>query len=313
MHKTAQNYIAEFRRGVEFSGNDRVAGIVIKQRIVPGQLSLLTKELSIGTPKVRENVVKLLREIGLELDSPSPKKMRIIRDAAVIRALVLQGFAKDDEAASAAANVLIEHCLPADLAAFNDVYAQSLKVGMGDYLFVAAKAKALQASQYVEKMAQSPSWQEHEEHLKTVKIAQAALGNVSVESEFIKDVLDAAENPPPAPKNRFYDVGEAKDGAQVASRMPYLGYIGTKKSLQAACSFLRSPLKTYVVNSRERSIRYDALDAILYNFPDEGVLYNPRTLAEWSAAEQFCIEKLGATFDGPTPDLPRDVIYPRMR
>ena len=149
--------------------------------------------------------------------------------------------------------------------------------------------------------------------MKTVKIAQAALGNVSVENEFIKDVRDAAENLPPAPKNRFYDVGDAKDGAQVAFRMPYLGYIGTKKSLQAACSFLRSPLKTYVVNSRERSIRYDALDAILYNFPDEGVLYNPRTLAEWSAAEQFCIEKLGATFDGPTPDLPRDVIYPRMR
>lgn len=313
VHKTAQNYIIEFRRGVEFSANDRVGGIVMKERIAPGQLSLLTKELSNGTPKVRENIVNLLREIGLALDSPSPKKIQVIRDAAVIRALVVQGFAKDDEAARAAASVLIEHCLPADLATFNDVYTKSLEVGDGDYLYVAAKAKALQASQYVEKMARSPLWKEDEEPLKTVKIAQAALGNVSVEDEFIKDVLDAAEDPPPASKNRFFDVRDAKDGAEVASRMPYLGYVGTKKTLQAACRFLRSPLKTYVVNSRERSIRYDALDAILYNFPDERVLYNPRTWAEWAAAEQFCIEKLGATFDGPTPDLPQDVVYPRMR
>ena len=310
VQKTAQHYVTDFRRGVAFNNNDSVAGIVVNGRIVRSHLAVLEKELSTGTPDVRKNIVKLLEKIGLELDPPSHGKFQIIRDAAVIRALVIQGFAKDDSAASAAAGVLRKKCRPADLAAFNGIYTSSIQKGNGEFLYIAAKAKALQALPYVERMAQSPLWQEIEEDLRVVKIAQAALGNVAVEDEFIQNVLDAAENPPPAPKNRFYNVGDAKDGGEVAARMAVLGLIGTTKSLLTACGFLRSPLKAYVKNVYERSIRFDALDAIRYNFPDERVLYKPTQVHEWAAAEQFCIEKLGATFDGPTPSLPFDLPYP---
>ncbi len=310
VQKTAENYITDFRNGVDLKGNDRVGGIVINGRIASSQLSLLAKELAGGSPRVRRNIVELLGRIGRALDTPNSQKMPVIRDTAVIRTLVVEGFANDDSAASAAARILTENCLPADLAAFSDVYAKSLETGSGNYLFVAAKAKTLQAAQYVEKMARSPLWQEYEEDLHLIKIAQAALGNVSVENDFIRDVYDAAQNAPPAQKNRFYDVVDEKDGAEVASRMAFLGYIGTRRTLQVACGFLRSPLRTYVGNVLERSVRYDALDAILYNFPDERVLYKPVHWVEWVAAEQFCIEKIGATFDGPTPNLPYDRIYP---
>ena len=313
MQKTAQHYIKDFRSGTAFKADNSVAGMVINGSVVRSHLAVLENELANGTPHVRENIVKMLEKIGLQLDSPSSNKLPVIRDAGVIRALVVQGFAKYDSATSDAAAVLRKRCMPADLARFNDIYTKSIKEGYGDFLYIAAKAKAFQASPYVERMAQSPVWQEFEEDMKIIKIAQAALGNESVENEFIKDVFNAAENAPAAPKNPFYDVGDGKDGEDVASRIALLGLIGTKRSLQTACGFLRSPLKTYVSESRERSIRYDALDAIRYNFPDERVLFNPLTLAEWAAAEQFCIEKLGATFDGPTPDLPRDRVYPRMK
>ena len=310
VQKTAQQYIADFRLGANLNANDPVAGIVTNGRVSQSHLFLLTKELSVGTPHVRENIVNLLQKVGLALDQPLPNKFAVIRDTSVIRALVVQGFEKDDAAADAAAAVLGAKCMPADLAKFNDVYTKSLQLNDGDYLYLAAKAKTLQAFPYVEMMAKSPAWQGNEQNVRIVRIAQAALGNASVEDEFIKDVLDAAENPPPAPKNRFYDVGDAKDGGEVASRMAVLGLIGTRKSLLAACGFLRSPLKAYVTNVYERSIRYDALDAIRYNFPDERVIYKPTQLPEWVAAEQFCIEKLGARFDGPTPSLPFDLPYP---
>ncbi len=309
LQNTAQSYIESFRGGAEFRPDDSVAGIVMNGQVVRLHFSVLTKELSSGSSHVRENIVKVLEKIGLELDTPSANKFQVIRDPAVIRALAVEGFAKDDSAADAAAGILRKKCMPADLASLNDVFTKSLEKGSGDYLYLAAKAKTVEAS-YVDRMARSPLWHENGEELNVVKVAQAALGNGEVEDKFINDVLDAAQNLPPAPRNRFYDVGDAKNGTEVASRMVFLGLIGTRKSLRVACAFLRSPLKSYVKNLYERSIRYDALDAIRYNFPDERILYKPTQLAEWVQAEKFCIEKLGVTFDGPTPELPFDLPYP---
>ena len=65
--------------------------------------------------------------------------------------------------------------------------------------------------------------------------------------------------PTPAPKNRFYDVGDAKDGKELVKQLELLGMIGTRRSLQAACNYARSPLKTYLPDHWERSVRLDAL------------------------------------------------------
>jgi hypothetical protein len=271
----------------------------------------LTKELAAGTPKVRENIVRLLEKIGLDLDLPVPNKFPIIRDRSVIRSLLVEGFAKDDSASSAAAGILRHRCKPSDLAAFNDIYIESLRQANGDYLYLAAKAKTMQAAPFVDNLARLPEWQAHENGFTIVKIAQAALGNTVVEDEFIRATYDAEQNAPPAPRNRFYDAGAAKDGRAVAERLSSLGLIGTRRSLLVVCTYLRSPLKTYVPNIKERSIRYDALDALRYNFPDERVLYRPTKSAEWAEAELFCSQNLGAVFEGPTPDLPPDRLYPR--
>lgn len=308
--KKARDYVVEFRRGAGFDSNEPLSGLVVNRRIEKSELALLRRELDAGVPEVRQNIVKLLEKIGLALDPAPPGKISIIRDHSIIRTLLTEGFAKDDAAASTAAVILRERCAPADLAAFSDLYVKSLKQQKGDYLYLAAKAKSMQARLFVEDMAKSPAWTKYPERVEVVRIAQAALGNSAVENEFIEATLDAEMNAPAAPTNPFFSVGAAKDGSNVAAQLGLLGFIGTKRSLLSVCKYLRSPLKSYVPNVSERSIRYDALDAIRYNFPDELVLYNPTTLGEWAAAERFCTENIGAVFEGPTPDIPADVLYP---
>ena len=310
MQITAQSYIIAFRSGGNFKPSDSVAGILINHRVENGTLTLLTKELSSGTKEVRENIVLLLERLGLEMDAPTPDKFPIIRDQAIIRALVVGGFTKDDAAASRAATILTERCKPSDLAAFSDVYAASLQQLKGQYLYIAAKAKTLEARPSVEKMALQPKWRDEPERREAIRIAQAALGNTQIEDEFINAAIQAAKSAPPAPPNRFYNVGAAKDGTELAKRLEPLGLIGTRRSLLLVCSYLRSPLKSYVPDVSEKSVRSPALEALLYNFPDERVLNKPRDLSGWSTTEQFCVDHLGAVFEGTTPDIPPDQAYP---
>ncbi|ELX08978.1 hypothetical protein Jab_2c10360 [Janthinobacterium sp. HH01] len=312
VQKTAQSYIAAFRSGENFNPNDSVSGILINHSVSSASLTLVTKELTVGTKEVRVNIVQLLEKLGLEMDTPAPNKLPIIREHAVIRALLIGGFAKDDAAASLAATILTDRCKPSDLAAFGNIYTTSLQQSNGAYLYVAAKAKTTEARQAVEKMALQPKWRDEPELREAVRIAQAALGNTQIEDEFINAVIQAEKSAPPAPSNRFYNVGAAKDGTELAKRLEPLGLIGTRRSLLVVCNYLRSPLKSYVPNVSEKSVRYAALSALLYNFPDERVLTEPRDLADWSATEQFCVKNLGAVFDGPTPDIPPDQAYPTM-
>jgi hypothetical protein len=310
MRKTTQQYIDEFRRGVNIGSGGSATGLVMNHRIEKSALSNLARELAVGSPEVRENIVKLLGKIGLELDSPPPGKFPIIRDHFVIKVLLTEGFSKDDSAAGVAEVLLREKCMPSDLAAFGDIYKKSLRQSKGDYLYLVAKAKAVQVRPLVDDLSKSKVWQQDEDRSRIIKIVQAALGNAAVEDGFITAIIDAERDAPPAPKNRFYEVGEAKDGKKVAALIGSLGLIGTRRSLLLTCAYLRSPLKSYVPDIKERSVRYDALDAIRYNFPDERILLHPVSTTEWAAAEQFCIDNLGAVFDGPTPDLPPDQPYP---
>ena len=310
VHKTAQQYIAQFRSGTKFREGDSVTGLVIGGRIDKANLSMLIKELAQGSSEVRENVVHLLEQVGLALDRPRPDQFAVIRNHDIIRAMIVEGFSKPDGARTAAARALRYRCMPSDLAAFNDLYLKSLAQFKGDYVYLAAKAKTTQARPYIDHMATMPAFRAEASIFNIIRTAQAALGNTGVEDEFINAVHDAQKNAPPAPKNRFYDEGPARDGTELAARFEPLGLIGTRRSLLVACSYLRSPLKSYVPGVSETTIRFAALEAIGYNFPDARVLLEPRDLGEWAAAERFCTEHFGAVFDGPTPNIPPHNIFP---
>ena len=307
MVKTAQNYIDAFRRGEDFSRP--VEGLVRNYQVNKVALSVLTKELATGTPEVREKLVRLLEEMALEANAPDPTKFPVVQDPSIIKALLTEGFAKDDAGMDAAEMVLRHEVRPTDLAKYQDIYIKILGGPQAiSVLYLVAKAKVLQARNLVEKMAASPQFQDRQ----SVRIAQAALGNTTVEDTFIAATREAEKNAPPAPKNRFYDVGDAKDGKALVEQLKLLGMIGTRRSLLVACSYARSPLKTYLPDHWERSVRLDALGAIAYNFPDARVLVGIDNLQGYAAAERFCTEHLGSVFEGPTPNLPGDMAYPSM-
>jgi hypothetical protein len=310
MQSTAQRYIDSFRQGGDMRVYQQIGTLVTAGHVKKTELTLLTQELASGTTAVREMIVRLLEKTGLELDSHAEKKLPIIRDRSIIRALVVEGFAKPDSAARSASKILRERCKASDLALFTDVYLASLQRQRVDYLYIVAKAKTLQASRLVDDLAELPVSQDDAYTFEKIKITQAALGNHEIEGQYITATMEAERNAPPAPKNRFYNTGAEKDGEAVAKQIAILGLIGTRNALSVVCSYLRTPLKTYVPNYSERSIRYDALDAIRYNYPDERVLVDPANLREWTAVEQFCSVNIGAVFDGPTPEIEPDKLYP---
>jgi hypothetical protein len=156
VHKTAQSYITQFRGAEEFHDHDSVAGIVASIRLNESTLSILTEELRVGSSAVRESLVRLLEKIGLELDTPAAEKFPLVRDHNIIHALLVEGFAKDHAASTAAATVLNTSCAPSDLAVFGEIYGGSLKQLNGPYLRIATKAKTLQVRPFVEKMPRLP-------------------------------------------------------------------------------------------------------------------------------------------------------------
>ncbi len=308
--KGAQGYIVDFRRGEVFNPSMPIEGMLANQRIDRTSLSILSRELNSGTVEVRESIVRLLEKIALDIDAPRADKFPVIRDHSIIRVLLVQGFAKDDTAADLAAKILLERCMPSDLAAFSDVYSTSLEQLKAEYVNLAAKAKTTSLLPLIENISKLPEWRNDSHRTSMIRIAQAALGNKRIEDEFLKSTIDAELTAPPAPTNRFYNVGSAKDGTKLAEHIHVLGLIGTTRSLLLVCGYLRSPLKSYVPEVSERSVRYASLDALLYNFPDQRILSDPIGKAGWRTAEKFCVDTLGAVFDGETPDIPADQAYP---
>lgn len=308
--KAPKEYIEAARRGERLE--KPITGFVVNNRVNVESLRLLAKELLSANSDLREKIVEILEDIGLQADSPSQLKFRIIRDRSVIKVLSNEALSKDDAASSSAINILRTRCRPTDLAVNGSSYVSSLRESPSPaLLLLIAKAKIYQAKELVDVLADSPGWQDDEEK-EVVRIAQAALGNKKIEEEFIAAAYEAKMHAPPAKPSKFFDMTGVKDGQRLANQIELLGFIGTRRSLVVACSFLRTPLKTYVTNHLETSVRYDVLNALLYNFPDEKVLFGPKTVEEFFESELFCTKNLGAVFDGPTPDLPPDRLYPSM-
>jgi len=144
-----------------------------------------------------------------------------------------------------------------------------------------AKTKPQKARPAVERLAASPEWKEVE----AAKIARAALGAKDIEDEF----LAAADS--------------AKDGQTLAYALGSLGLIGTPRSLKAIAERLRTGLTILMPGRLERSVRLNVLEALLYNFPDQPMLYpnNINQDEDYAAAERFCIRTFGVTYSNPRP------------
>ena len=295
MTTPVDNYIAAFRKGQEFNGPSE--GLVMggkphraSGRIMQGQpdedaLAKLKKVLASGDDFIRQNVVALLVDVGLQVDPRRPEGTEALRDKDIIEILVRAGMAKRDAGREAAMDALRKLVRPADLAPYAEAFTRVLKEKPTDNAFLlVAKAKAIAAKPLVEQLAQTPPWEGNE----VARIAQAALGDRAIEAAFIKQAAEAHQ---------------AGDSEKFMRSLGPLAMIGTPASLRVIAGYLRTPLTFLVPGTLEKSLRLNVLEALLYHYPDQPVLYpnNINSAADYTAAERFCTEELGVIYEGPEP------------
>jgi hypothetical protein len=295
MTTPVDNYIAAFRKGQEFNGPSEGLTVGGKPhrpsgRIMQGQpdmdaLEKLRKELASGDAFVRRNVVALLVDVGLQVDPRRPEGTEALRDKDIIEILVKEGLSRRDAGREEALDALRKLVRPADLALHGDTFARALQEKpTEDAFLLVAKAKAMAAKPLVEQLAQNPPWKDNE----ATKIAQAALGDRELEAAFIKQAAEAHKS---------------GDSEKFMRSLGPLAMMGTPESLKAIAGYLRTPLTFLVPGTMEKSLRLNVLEALLYHYPDQPVLYpnNINSAADYTAAERFCTKELGVTYEGPEP------------
>ena len=284
MSKSAQDYIAAFRRGEDFS--PPAVGVFINGQPDESAVQVLGKELAVADPNIRENIVILLVDMGRRNDPLTAKGADVLRHQPIIALLAGAGLAKPDLGREAAMDALRKLVTQPDLARFDSAFTNALAEEPTEEAFLlVAKAKSRKAKDLVDRLAKLPKWQTSE----SAKIARAALGATDVEDEFLAS-LEAA-----------------KDGESLAQAVGPLALIGTPRSLKAIAERLRTPLTIeipgHMPGKHEKSARLNVLDGLLYNFPDQPVLYpnNVNRDEDYRAAERFCTERLGVTYKNPPP------------
>lgn len=287
MSQAAHDYIAAFKRGEDFSPPAK--GVYVSGQPDPAAIEILSKELAIADPNVRENIVLLLVEMGRSTDPLTRQGADVLRHPEIIEALAGPGLAKADLGREAAMDALRKLVTVRDLAPFDAAFTNALAMEPTEEAFLlVAKAKSAKAKELIERLIKLPRWEDMESAL----IARAALGNEEAEQKF----LDAA--------------AKAETGETLAVAIGPLALMGTQRSLRFIGEKLRSPLTIdipgHMPGRSVQSVRINVLDALLYNFPDQPELYpnNINRDDDYRAAERFCTERLGVVYkDAPPPFL----------
>jgi hypothetical protein len=286
MSKSAEDYVAAFKRGESFSSPSK--GVFANGQPDESALKVLADELPKGDPGVRESIVKLLADMARTSDPLTPKGADVIRNKRILEILAGPGLAKPDMGREAAMEALRKYALARDLAQFEREFTNALaEEPTGEAFLLVAKAKTQKAKELIERLIEQPKWQDMEQ----AKIARAALGSKEDEDNFIIAATAAA----------------AKGGPAFADAIIPLKLMGTQRSLRFLAEHLRTPLLIDIPGHGPgrsvKSARLDVLEALLYNYPDQPVLYpnNINQNEDYRNAERFCSETLGVVYKDPPP------------
>ena len=173
---TVKDYIAAFQRGEDFT--PPASGVFVDGRPDRAGLQLLGQELAVANPEIRENIVALLVDMGLQSDPLTEKGAEVLRFPQIISLLAGAGLVKPDLGREAAMDALRKLVTQAHLASFADSFAKALEEMPSEEAFLlVAKAKPQHAKALVERLAASAEWKEVE----AARVARAALGAEDVE------------------------------------------------------------------------------------------------------------------------------------
>ncbi len=284
MSTGAQDYVAAFKRGETFVPPSK--GVFVGGQPDEAALQVLATELPESEPRVKENIVKLLVDMGRSTDPLKPKGVDVLRNTRILEILAGPGLAKPDLGREAAMESLRKLATMRDLTRFDSEFTNALaEEPTTEAFLLVAKAKSSKAKDLVERLIKLPKW----ENLEAAKIARAALGSKEDEDRFL--AVAAA----------------ATTGEALAKALGPLSLIGTPRTLKAIAERLRSPLTIeisgHMPGKSEKSIRLNVLEALLYNYPDEPTLYpnNINRDEDYRAAERFCSSTLGVVYKDPPP------------
>lgn len=286
MSKSAEDYISAFKRGEDFVPPAK--GVFVNGRPDDTALDAFGKELPVAAPNVRENIVKLLVDMGRSTDPLEKSGADVIRHQRILELLAGPALAKPDLGREAAIEALRKLTTQRDLARFENEFTNALaEEPTAEAFLLVAKAKSYKAKELIERLIALPRWKEMEE----AKIARAALGSKDDEDSFIVAATAAA----------------AKDGVSFANAIGPLALMGTPRSLKFIAEHLRTSLMIDIPGHGPgrsmQSARLNVLDALVYNYPDQPVLYpnNINQDGDYRNAERFCTESLGVTYKDPPP------------
>jgi len=285
--KNAQDYIEFFRKGGEYYDTHQLPGLMIGTRPDPQAMKVLGEALLTDDDDVRDRIINLLRDID-RLNPPVYE----LHTPEVIALMVGPGFAKMDSARGKAMDLLRQYASPSTLSRYEEAFLKALKEDpRGTDLRLIAKAKPKGAWEEVDRLSQLPEWNDRPDFREEIRIARAALGDTKIEDEYIADAKQKE------------DAGDAEG---LAESFDPLVQIGTRRTLQAVCLRMRSPL---IVNRKSHleSIRLAVMRALRYTFPEELEMLDTGRIYEekvYIRVEQFCTERLGVSYGGmPRPEF----------
>jgi hypothetical protein len=279
----AETYVKSFQDGEEFMPPSE--GLVDRTTPDPQALLVLERHLWEDSSEVRANIVDLLADLGAQCADPSNTGIAAIKDRRILELLVKVGMAKPDLAREKAMQHLRTMVLRSDLGSWSQDLTKVIEERpTEDALLLVAKARAVQAREGLEKLANDPEWSGD----RPLSIARAALGDAALMGNYLQDLQTAVSRS---------DIEGFEEAIEALSRT------GGPEALKAVAEQLRTPLIAAVPKAGARSLRLVVLEGLAYAFPDEIVLYPDNIIEEedYVAAERFCERELGAVYNDPRP------------
>jgi hypothetical protein len=285
----AEGLIEQYRRGGEF--RPQTPGLTAGGRVIPQEVEALAAALPKENGHVREQIVRLLGDLGRRSDPLFSQGAAILREPRVVSALANQALAVDDGARDTALSLLHEFVPASALAPYADsLTADFERQPSSSSFLVLAKAKPPQARAVVRRIAATPRWQDEESAL----IALAAFGDAAKERRFTGPLAST------------------RDAREFERLAKLTGWIGTPTALKALADQVRTSLIFEIPNAVRRSARLSVIAALSFNYPEVPTLFvnNIVSEASYEAVEAFCRQQFGTQWPMPRPPFLVDQPFP---
>ena len=285
MSDAAQTYIRAIEKGEKLTSPP--SALMTNGQPSAAAVEELRRELLRAAGPVREGIVALLVDLGIQSDPLVHRNVSVLRSPTLIAILVNEGCNLPDQGCLASLDALRLNAPTELLKPHGARLAEILKRQLSDAVLLAvAKAKATEALGLVKPLAGREA----------ADRALAALGDAERERA-LADAIDAAQT------------GEALADALAKSALA-----GTDKLIRKIGEQMRTPLKLDIRGAYIASVRLNVLDALRYNFPQVPEFYTQNIMddGDYLKVEEMLTRDFGVVFQRPRPEFMKLIGYPRL-